>query len=85
MHSHVSESSGTKITFLAVDLFLQSVKKQTKHPCLFQYKLTYRNETGINIMDYCVLQFDALKFFLEVPLHGGSMSNFNSFSVNLQI
>ena len=37
------------------------------------------------IMDYCLLQFDALKFFLEARLHGGSLPNFNFFNVNPQI
>ena len=46
-------------------------KKKTKHPYLFQYKLSCRNELVPNIMDYCLLQFDALKFFFRVHLHGG--------------
>ena len=37
------------------------------------------------IMDYCPLQFDALKFFLGMRLHGGSLPNFNFFNVNPQI
>ena len=37
------------------------------------------------IMDYCLLQFDALKIFLGVRLHGGSQPNFNYFNVNPQI
>ena len=37
------------------------------------------------IMVYCLLQFDALKFFLGVHLHGGSQPNFKFFKVNLQI
>ena len=35
----------------------------------------------VPIIDYCLLQFDALKFFLEVRLHGV----FNFFNVNPQI
>ena len=31
------------------------------------------------IMDYCLLEFDALNFFLGVRLHGGSLPNFNFF------
>ena len=34
------------------------------------------------IMDYCLLQFDVLKFFLGVRLHGGSQPNFNFFNAN---
>ena len=37
------------------------------------------------IMDYCLLQFDALKFFLGVHLRGGSLPNFNFFNVNPQL
>ena len=33
---------------------------------------------------YFLLQFDALKFFLEIRLHGGSQPNFNFFIVNFQ-
>ena len=36
-------------------------------------------------MDYCLLQFDALKFFLEANLHGGSQPSFNFFNVNPKI
>ena len=36
-------------------------------------------------MDYCLLQFDALNFFLEVRLHGESLLNFDLFNVNPQI
>ena len=49
--------------------------------------VNYRREmklVGISI-DYCLLQFDALKFFLGLPLHGGSHPNFNFFNVNPQI
>ena len=35
--------------------------------------------------DFCLLQLDALKFFLGVRLHGGSQPNFNFFNVNPQI
>ena len=33
------------------------------------------------IIDYCPFQFDALKFFLNVRLHGRSLPNFNFFNV----
>ena len=38
-------------------------------------------------MDYCLLQLDALKFFLGICLHGwgGSQPKFNFFNVNPQI
>ena len=37
-----------------------------------------------NIMDYCLLQFDALKFFFGVRLHERSEPIFNFFNVNPQ-
>ena len=38
------------------------------------------------LMDYCLLQFDTLKFFLRVRLHGGgSLLNFKFFNVNLKV
>ena len=37
------------------------------------------------IMDYCLLQFDAVKLFLGVHKHGGgSLPNFSFSNVNLQ-
>ena len=37
------------------------------------------------IKDYCPRQFDALKCFLVVRLHGGSQSDFNFFNAKPQI
>ena len=37
------------------------------------------------IMDYHLLQFDALKFLLGIRPHGRFLSNFNFFNVNPQI
>ena len=54
-----------------------------KHPYLFKYKLSYRNEFGTNHHGLLPTSFDALKFFLEVRLHEGSLPNFN-FSTKLQ-
>ena len=36
------------------------------------------------VVDYCLLQFGVLKFFLGVLLHGGSQPCFNFFNVNHQ-
>ena len=41
------------------------------------FNINYRTE-----IKPVLLQFDALKFFLEVHLHGGSPLNFNFFNVN---
>ena len=60
-------------------------KKNTKHSYLFQCKLSYRKKLVPIIMDYCLFQFNAIKFFLRVRLHGGSLPNFNFFNENPQI
>ena len=65
-------------------LHVQSVKKRKKKEknTVINSNTIYRGEmklVSIN-MDYCLVQFDALKFFLEVRLHGGSQPNF-SFSI----
>ena len=61
-------------------------KKKRNTPIYFD--TNYRTEMKLVpiIMDYCLLQFDILKFFLGVRLHGGgSQPNFNFFNVNPQI
>ena len=74
-------------------LHVQSVKKRKKKEknTVINSNTIYRGEmklVSIN-MDYCLVQFDALKFFLGVHLHGGrggmSLPNFNFFNLNPQI
>ena len=60
-------------------------KKKTEQP--INFNTNYRGEMKlipIN-MDYCLLQFDALKFFLWVCLQRGSLSsvNFSMYTHNL--
>ena len=64
---------------------VQWVKK--KRNILIYFNTNYRIEVKLVpfIMNYCLLQFDALKIFLGVRLHVGSLSNFNFFYVNSQI
>ena len=61
--------------------------KKRKRNTPIYFKKNYR--TGMKLLplliDYCLLQFDALRFFLGVRLHGGSQPNFNFFNVNPQI
>ena len=63
-------------------------EKKTKHPYYF-CNTNYRTEMTLVpiIKDYCLLLFDALKFFLLVLLHGGEgpQRNFNFFNANPQI
>ena len=58
-------------------------KKKKKRKTPIYFNANYRTEMELVpiIMDYCLLQFDALKFFLGVRLHGGSLPNFNFFSM----
>ena len=65
------------------EMYSRSKKKNT----LIYFKTNYRREMKLVliIMDYYLLQFDALKFFLGVRLHGEYLSNLNFFNVNPQI
>ena len=76
------------MNYIAFDAFFNYIicvnmhNRSKKSPIYF--KTNYRTEIKLvqNSMDYCLLQFDALKFFLGVHLHGGgSLSNFNFFNV----
>ena len=51
------------------------------------FNTNYRTEMKLLpiLMDNCLLQFDALKFFFGVRLHGRSLHNFNFFNVNPEI
>ena len=66
----------------------KKIKNKNKNPEIFiNFNTNSRREiklVPIN-MDYCLLQFDAIKYFLGVHLHGGSQPNFNFFNVNPQI
>ena len=65
---------------------MYSTSKRKRNTPVY-FNTNYRTEMKLVaiIMDYCLLQFDALKFFLGVRLHGGSPPNFNFFNVNPQI
>ena len=67
--------------------YVQLVKKKEKKNIFIYFNTNYRTKMKQVqiIMDYCLLQFDALIFFLGVHLHVGSQPNFNSFNVNPQI
>ena len=60
---------------------------RSKRNTIIYFNTNYRTETKLApiIMDYSLLQFDALKYFLGVHLYGGSQPNFNFFNVNPQI
>ena len=64
---------------------MYSQSKKLKHP--FYFSTNYRTEMKLVpiIMDYCLLQWEALKVFLGVHLHGGSLFNFHFFNANPQI
>ena len=60
-------------------IFKRNRKEKTKYPYFFY--TNYRAEIKLVpiIMDYYLLQFDALKFFLGLRLHVGSLFIFNFF------
>ena len=55
-------------------MHIQSVNKNS----LINFNNNYRKEMKLVLvnMHCCLLQFDALIFFLEVHLHGGHLPNF---------
>ena len=61
-------------------------KSKKKRSTPIHINTNYRTETEMKlvpiIMDNCLLQFDALKFFLRVCLHGRSLPNINFFDIN---
>ena len=61
-------------------------QKKKKNIPIYSNK-NYRNAMKLapTIKDCCLLQFDALKNFLGVRLHGGFLLNFNFFNANQQI
>ena len=61
-------------------------KKKTNRNTPIYFSTYYRTEMKLVsiIMGYCLLQVDALKFFLGVRIHGESKPNFNFFNVNPQ-
>ena len=63
-------------------------KKKKKGNTPIYFNTNYRTEMKLVpiIMNYCLFQFNALKFFLRSNLQGvGSAHNFNFFNVNPQI
>ena len=65
---------------------VQSVKKKKLNTPI-NSNTNYRREMKLVLinMDYSLLQFEALKFFLGVCLRRGSQPNFNFFNINSQI
>ena len=59
--------------------------KKRNAPIYFNTKYRIEMKLVPIIIDDCLLQFDALKFFLGIRLHGRSLPNFNFFNVNPEI
>ena len=62
---------------------LKNENKKQNIPIYFNHRREIKFE--LIITDYCLLKTDAMRCFLAVRLHGGSLSNFNFFNVNPQI
>ena len=67
-------------------ILAQSVKKKKRNINIY-FNTNYHTQMKLIsiIKDYCLLQSDALKSFLGIRLHGGSLPIFNFFNVNSQI
>ena len=61
-------------------------RSKKKRNTLIYFNANYRREMKLVpiIMDNCLLQFDALKFFLGFRLHGMALPNFDFFNVKSQ-
>ena len=70
---------------LMVYMYSRSKKKETTLFISTQIIVQKWNWYQSSWIIVCLLQFDALKFFLGVRLHGGSLPNFTFFNVNPQI
>ena len=71
--------------FLLRSTLYSRPKKKRNTPIYFNTNYRTKMKLVPIIMDYCLLQFEVLKFFLGVRLHGWYLSNFNLFKVTLQI
>ena len=62
-------------------MYSRSKKQKQKRNTPIYFNTSYCTEMKLVpiIMDYSLLEFDALKFFLGVRLHGSSQPNFNFF------
>ena len=67
------------LTHTCTHTYVQSVKKKKNIPINFNTN-NRRDMKLVPInLDYCLLQFDALKYFVGVQLHGGGATpNFNA-------
>ena len=67
-------------------LFVYTVGEKKRNTPIY-FSTNHRTEMKLLpiIMDYSLLEFDVLKFFLGARLHGGSLPIINSFNVNPQI
>ena len=61
-------------------MYDRSIKKERNTPIHFNTNYPTEMNFVAIIMDYCLLQFNALTFFLGVRPHGGSQPNFNFFN-----
>ena len=61
------------------------LKEKRNTPIYFNTNFHTETKLVPIIIDYCLLNFDALKFFLGVRLHGRSVLTFNLFNVNPRI
>ena len=60
-------------------------QNKTKHPNLFHYKLSYKNETGTDHHGLLSTSVWCLQIFLRGPSTWESQPNFNFFNVSPQI
>ena len=73
-HLHIQININRRIIKLAI--YVQLVIKKRNTPIYFNTNNRTEMKLVPIIMDYCLLQFDALEFLLGVRLHGGLFPTF---------
>ena len=75
------DTAKKKILFNMRSVKTTKTTTKTKENFSINFSASYRREMKLTPfkMNYCLLQLDALKFFLGVHLHQVSLANFNFF------
>ena len=86
VNTYQEDPNTTKLIF-KICVYIRWLKRKKNRNTPTYLNSNYRTKIKLIpiIMDYCLLQFDALQFFLGVRLHRGSLPNFHFFNVNLKI
>ena len=82
VNTYQEDPNTTKLIF-KICVYIRWLKRKKNRNTPTYLNSNYRTKIKLIpiIMDYCLLQFDALQFFLGVRLYGESLLNFDFFKV----